>query len=306
VKVAFRDHDGKGRLIGEALTVAGHQLTASSPGDVALIDADVPFPPYARYCAAHRRVLLYPHGAGHPFASGRHAPHPHTIHRFVPGPGQVEVFRRCGYQVPVTAIGWPFSDLAAFTPTVPRRILFAPQHPLSDGFMPAGQRELNRRLHDMLAATGADVSVRYIPMRRFGLEHLGISHHKAVTYQPGSRDVADGVAAIDAADVVVAAEGTFAHMAVARGKPTLMFSQVAPHEHLSSDKVEWRSPLWKLYRDYTRYPLDIDHVCSVEDLLDVIDSACVSDAAIAEWRSLFIGDQFNPATFAAEFDRICG
>jgi hypothetical protein len=306
VKIAFRDHDGKGRLIAAALTAAGHDLVATTVGDVALIDADVPFPPYARFCAAHRRVVLYPHGGGHPFASGRYAPHPHTVHRFVPGAGQVEVFNRCGYQVPVSAIGWPFCDLAPFTPTVPRRILFAPQHPLSDGFMPAGQREQNRRLHAMLAEVGADLTVRYVEMRRFGLEHLGVVQRPGVTYRPGGRDVAEGVAAIDAADVVVAADGTFAHLAVARGKPTLMFSQTAPHEHRSSDAAEWRSPLWHLYRDYTRYPIDVSHICDTDELLDVVDATCVSDTAVTEWRSLFIGEQFNPTAFAEQFDRVCG
>lgn len=301
MKVTFRDHDGKGRILADALTDAGHDIVTGG-GDIALIDADIPVPPYANVCDTHKRVVVYPHGGGNPFAGKEWAPHPNTVCRLVPGPGQVDVLTACGYPAPVEVIGWPFSDRQPFRPCPnPVEVLFAPTHQLWHGFIHPDAFESNRRTHDMLAALPINLTVRYVESG--GLGDIGITPVAGVTYRQAPMDVHDGIAAIAAADVVVAGEGTFPSLAMAQGCPTVMSAQIRPDDdHPLLGRVPADS--WDLFREISRYPLDADNAHDAEALMDLLTDACQDHPAAAMWRDRFVGAPFDPAAFVDLFETL--
>lgn len=301
MRVAFRDHTGKGRLVAAALTEAGHDIVTDR-GDVALLDADLPVPPFKDICDRHERVLLYPHGGGNPFAGPEWPTHPNTVCRFVPGPGQADVLSRCGYPAPVEVIGWPFSDRRPFKSRPPVNVLFAPFHQLGNGWLPAACFESNGRVHDLLAELPVNLTVRYPLVGTGDLAEIGITRRSGVTYRQVPFDVGDGIAAIEAADVVVAGEGTFPSLAVALGCPTVMTCQVPPDDGV----IEPRS--WQSYEADARYPLDGDDADTPGDLMDLLQEACRGDTAVAPWRDRFVGEQFDPTRFVKTFEAVasCG
>lgn len=301
MKVAFHDHDGKGRLLAAALEEAGHEIVPGG-GDVALLDADVPMRPYSEICERHDRVLLYPHGGGTPMPGREWTPHPNTVCRFVPGTGQVDVLTACGYPVPVEVIGWPFSDRRPFRPcATPVKVLFAPLHQSGSGWLPTAGAVSNGRVHDMLADLPVDLTVRYPHVGNGSLAQIGITRRKGVTYQQVPLDVHDGLEAIAAADVVVAAEGTFPSLAIAQGCPTVMTAQIPPDDD-GGPLGYIRALSWELYETDARYPLDGDTAATPDDLLLLLMAACRDDSAVAEWRGRFVGEQFDPEAFVKTFE----
>lgn len=290
MRVTFLDHDGKGRLLADALREAGHELVTVG-GDVALVDTDT-----HPLCDSYERVIVYPHGGGNPFAE--QAPHPNTVCRLVPGPGQADVLRWCEYTAPVEVIGWPFSDRLPFRQCdQPLEVLFAPMHQLWHGWIPPGAAESNRRIHDMLAALPIRLTVRY-PQSGTAAQ-IGITSRPGVTYRQVPLDVQDGLAAIAAADVVVAGEGTFPSLAIAQGCPTVMTAQLAPDDDGPAGHVTADS--WFLYRDEVRYPLDADDAADMQALWDLLATAGRDGPDAALWRERFVGQQFDPDAFVKTF-----
>lgn len=300
MRVTFKDCDGKGKRLAAALEGAGHDLVDTG-GDVLLIDADVPLPPYSQLCDEHERVVLYPHGAGRDEVGGdgQWPSHPNTIARLVIGQGQADMLAACGYRVPVQVIGWPFCDLRRFRPRRLRRVLFAPSHPMSDGWMVPGTREANRRVFDMLSSLPVAIQVRCAGP--YGPEHIGLSGH-AEEVEFG---IDDAVSATSTADVVLAAVGTFPNLAVARGTPTVMFAQTAPHDHQNGSDDPHLAKNWDRYAEDVRFPLDADRVADAEELMGLLLRACATDEDIAVWRSRFVGEAMDPVRFVSVFESLC-
>lgn len=302
MKVTFRDHDGKGARLAAALADAGHEIVQHS-GEVALVDCDAPIDPYRGVCDNHERVMVYPHGGGNPFCDGHWPIHPHTVCRFVPGPGQADVLQRCGYPGRVETIGWPMCDRLPFRPTdQPVNVLFAPQHPLGDGWMSEGMVEANARIHDLLASLPISLTVRYVPIGSAGLEQMGIHRRPGVDYRQAPMVVNDGEAAIDGSDLVVAAEGTFPSLAVARGCPTVMYAQIPADNHITGEPGTHTENNWHLYRDAARFPLDADDITTPDDMMDLLLTAGRDEPV--EWRDRFIGPQFDPELFVKTFEDV--
>lgn len=294
MRVTFLDHDGKGRLFADALREAGHELVGGG-GDVALLDHDLPI--RAGLCDAHERVMVYPHGGGNPMAGREWAPHPNTVCRFVPGPGQADVLTASGYPLPVEVIGWPFSDRLPFRPcTDPVEVLFAPMHQLWHGWMPAEARASNARIHDMLVALPINLTVRY--PRSGTAADIGIVPRPGVTYRQAAMDVQDGIEAIEAADVVVAGEGTFPSLAMALGCPTVMTAQLPPDDDGPLGHVEALS--WD--REAVHYPLDGDQAPDAEALMDLLVTAGQDHPGAAMWRDRFVGAPFDADRFVKTFE----
>jgi hypothetical protein len=297
VKVTFLDHQAKGHRLADALREAGHEVVGFG-GEVALLDGDAPIEPYQAYCDTHDRVMVYPHGGGNPYADGHWPVHRNTVCRFVPGPGQVEVLQLCGYSGRLEVIGWPMCDRLPFRATdKPVEVLFAPQHALGDGWVCGPHRAANRRTHDLLVSLPVHLTVRYVPVVNVALEALGITRHPGVDYRSASPVVTDGEAAIDAADVVVAVDGTFPSLAVARGCPTVVCGQIPADNHITGTQGDHISSNWDTYKDVTHFPLDADDVSTAAELMDLLLTASRDDSAVAEWRSRFVGEQFDPDLF---------
>jgi hypothetical protein len=128
----------------------------------------------------------------------------------------------------------------------------------------------------------------HVTVRHIGtLEQNGLWETPQATFRQGS--FVPAVDDIDAADVVVAADGTFPSLAVARGVPTVMYGQALPASMgKRSDKTV---PLRRIerYADYLRYPFDV----ADGPLDEIVHAAAHSDAPILEWKRRFVGAPFD-------------
>src|SRR3954447_19227630 len=151
IKFAIKTHGRKSDAIAGAIIAAGHEFVREPPAEALLIDFDPPYLPYKpiiEQCARDRaKIILYPHGGGSPDLSydGLWEPDPRVTANLVMAPGHAEVLRRLGYPSPVRVVGWTYGDLKAFQPRQDvKRVLFAPIHPVGEGYMVPEYREQNR------------------------------------------------------------------------------------------------------------------------------------------------------------------
>jgi hypothetical protein len=134
--------------------------------------------------------------------------------------------------------------------------------------------------------------VRYL----HAIEENGLQYQDGVTYYRGAPD--QSTADIDAADLVIGHQ-TFAYLAVARGKPTLMMGENIPPRSGNSDSNYHYVKHWEAYKDLLMYPLDILKTRSVDKL---IEKAVSSDAEIQRWREMFIGQPFDKKLFVEKLE----
>ncbi len=293
LKVAVADHNGKALSFVRALALGGHALTAEPPADLFLIDADPPRighrPIIDKHKSAGATVVLYPHAGGGARAilqyDGLWEPYEGVDVALVTAVGQAEVLRRLEYPKPTYAIGWTYCEQRPFTPRDRiRHVVFAPTHPNADGSMDKTWREDNANVFRRLLEGPWRVTVRHIGT----LAENGLWEQDGVTYVNGR--LSAQLTEIDAADAVVASEGTFPTLAIARGVPTVSYA----HEFPMGLGLPGVAPVKRrreaLYGDYIRYPFDV----ADGPLDEVLHAAARSDEPIAEWRRRFIGPQMNP------------
>ena len=297
-------HQNKERVFIEALQVAGYvplqSLRAMHAVRFALLDHDVGAlgNGHLRHLEEfHRRkipVFMYPHAA-RPMViwDGMYRLWPHTRCSFVIGEGHREVMERFGYPIPTEIVGWTLSEIKPFQPVERvHSILFAPIH--SGRLKCEMDVEINRqaykRLLDYCRQTGAQLTVRHIG----DIEKSGISMVSGVTYVRGRKD--GSTRDIERADLVVSHQ-TYAYMAVALGKPTLMMGEDVPPR--SGDKYV---ASWDLYKDIFMYPLDILSV-SGKDIGRLIEIAAECDRLIADWRDRMIGRAFDGPAFVKKLEK---
>ena len=240
--------------------------------------------------AAHKRgklVCSYPHGAGVlSQLDGIVPPCPYVDVELVPAEGFKQVYSAMGYPTRCEIIGWYFCEQVAWlgVPIYPR-LLFAPAHPFSgtDGttFVPTWQ-EANRKAWEQFVELPGQKTVHL-----YGTwEANGIEPDDRVEVSVSDLSPALALERIDAADVVVSDPETLGRLAIARGKPTVMFGQdIRPH----SDSGDREVANWEVWRDIARYPYD----ASDGPLGEVVEAACIGDG-LADWRSRFIGEQTTP------------
>ena len=119
---------------------------------------------------------------------------------------------------------------------------------------------------------------------------LGLEKVPGAFYQQANLDMDGSIKAIDEAEVVVTYPGTFATLAVSRGKPVVVYGQdICPHDGYS-DKMMKYVKHWDDYREFMRYPYDISNK-SHKAVEGIIRHAAVNEAV--EWRNRFIGEQMK-------------
>ena len=300
ISFTVKDHGGKAMKLAIALHQAGHKLVETGPADLFLIDLDPPLFGYRELIDAHKamgaKVLLYPHGAAPALEyDGLYEPYEAIDGRLVIGPGHSELLRRIDYHAPAPAIGWSLCDMLPFRARRDvRSVLFAPLHPSGYGTLVDEYRQANAEAYARLLKGPWDLTVRHLGTR----EQNGLWHADGVNFVQGNMD--NGYAEIDAADAVVAGEGTFPSLAIARGVPTVYYSQTMPAAYGVPD--EQTVPLRRAdrYRDYVRYPFDV----ADGPLDEVIHAAARSEAPIADWKRRFIGEPFDAQRFVALMERM--
>ncbi|RKQ92344.1 hypothetical protein C8N24_2190 [Solirubrobacter pauli] len=300
LKIAVKDHRGESRFLTSALHAGSHEFTGQPPADLLLIDLDVPGYQYEpiieSFAEAGSKLILYPHGAGSAMLSydGLFDPDPRFLANLVTGVGQAEVMRRLGDPREVHVIGWHQCEQRPFRAcTDVRNVVFAPTHPNGDGSMMEHRREMNRQVFSELLKGPWNLTVRHIN----SLESNGLWEADGVTYVNG-RGRAEFVE-IDSADAIVAGDGTFPTLAIARGTPTVIYGQ---HELAWGLPDEEPVPPKRLalYEDYNGYPLDPKHG-PLDELLHV---AARSEDAIAHWKRRFVGKPYDPYAVVQLLERL--
>jgi len=301
LRIAVKEHFGSAAALSRALAGAGHEVVSDrqTPADLLLIDLDPPEFGYRdiidRHRAAGAKVLMYPHGAGPALEyDGLYEPYEHVDGRLVIGPGYAEFLRRLEYPAPAPVIGWSLCGMAAFRPcrTV-RSVLFAPTHPSGYGTLVDWHRDRNAETYARLLEGPWNVTVRHLGT----LEQNGLWPADGVDFVQGRMDLAYGE--IDAADVVVAGEGTFPHLSIARGVPTVVYAQGYPAMYGTPGEQPTSLRRPERYLDYLRYPFD----AADGPLDEILHAAASSEHPIADWKRRFVGAAFDPLAFVAMIDR---
>lgn len=293
--VAARDHRGGALPLVRALADAGHELVnPPAPADVLLIDLDAPLPSHRHlielYRALGAAILIYPHGGGSMVTvyDGLYEPDPAVTANLVHAAGIAESLRRVQYPAPVRTIGWTLCQERPFRPAQDvRRVLFAPMHPCA-GVLSDVYRERNADVFRQLLGGPWQLTVRHMDsIEQNGLWPVDGVRFAAAHERPPEAD-------IDAADVVVAAQGTFPHLSVARGAPTVLYTQLNPAMYGLPGEAPGRLLRADRYRDYLRHPFDVED----GPIAEILHAAARDSAAVATWRRRFIGAPFDPTAFA--------
>lgn len=300
LKIALKDHLGKSHRLSQALARAGHQFVTEGRADLLLVDFDPPVFGYRElidhYKSMGAKVLLYPHGAG-PLISydNQFEPYAQVDGTLNIGPGYAEVARRIGDPRPSHVIGWSLCDQKPFRAAADvRKVVFAPLHPSGWGTLAEHNRAYNAATYAELLKGPWELTVRHIGT----LEQNGLWPADGVKYVVGGYELA--FAEMDAADVVVAGEGTYPSLAVARGVPTVVYGQMQPPMYGLPDEEPIPLRSLERYAGYHRFPLDVDDG-PLDELLHV---AAASEAPIAEWKRRHIGEPLDDAAFCTLVERI--
>lgn len=295
--IAIRDHQGKSRAIRDALREKGWWVVpAGMPADVFLLDHDIDRLSYRDMIEAQKaggaKIILYPHGAAPIWDwDGWLEPYP-VDGVMVIAAGYRDVLEAYGYPWPVHVIGWSYCDQRQFRPRPPERVLFAPIHPLGNGYMDPSFAAANQRAFRTILDW--DVRPAQLTVRCIGSLALnGLWPERGVRFEVGQPDMS--IRSIDSHDLVVA-QDTFLSLAVARGVPAIAFNQVQPfgtRERATDPTVvfpHWDSAL-------ARYPYDLEDPESCE---------VASRVEASVWRGRFIGGQMTADGLAEVLERICG
>lgn len=305
MRVQISDWQHKSEMLRAALVTAGHEIVKARP-DILLVDFDGPVAHYPKTIekaySEGALIAMYSHGAMplHGW-DGIWEPNERVSVHLVMTPGQQEVMRRYGYPIRTEVIGWHYCEQRKFEPIEDvwsKRVLFAPWHPHGNGWMLGEARALNTKVYSLLRDMPVALTVRHVRT----LFQNGLEEAVGVEYQPSDMTLESAVKAIDAADLVVS-HGTFAYLAVARGKPVVFYGQnIRPHDGYSDEMLRYALK-WDLYRDYMRYPYDISDT-KPKATWNILQQAGKVEAS--EWRSKFIGYEFDPVGFVKLLERLKG
>lgn len=297
------DHQHKGRRYADALIQAGYRQTASlSDPELAcgFFDHDLGAEGSGGRGGLgllHEHnvpVFMYPHSARPMVQWDMYPIWPHTSALITIASGHRQVMESFGYPLPIEVCGWTLCDQVPWKAIAvagrPVEVLFMPIHPNNNGWLHPLDKGMNALVYQRLLETpGIHLTVRHI--KRLDISGLWTaSGVKYVLANPNGSTVE-----IDAAQVVVAYE-TAAYLAVARGKPLLMFGdQLTPHSGNLPTKMHWAKN-FDAYREIWRYPITVDLTHGGKTIHQQLEQAMSEDVGAA-WREKFIGEQLDPVWF---------
>lgn len=242
-------------------------------------------------------VFIYPHSVR------PNIPHdltdkwyPKTTALFTIAEGHKEVLRRIGYPHPVEVAGWAYTKIYPFRQKETNEkiaVLFAPIHPVGNGWLPDEERELNIKTYKLLLGLMDDISltVRHIQ----SLETNGLWKDERVRFINGMFD--GSTKDMERNDVIIGAF-TYAHMAVALGHPLIMAGEgIRPHNTPRENGQLIYARNWEKYRDYMRYPHNVEDCKRPDDLRRLLVSALDGGKTVEDWKGRFIGEPFDGRRF---------
>jgi hypothetical protein len=292
LRVGVHNHQHKADALIGALLLDGHEVAHEIKDlDILLVDHDRT--DYYKKLIDEgikdgAKIVMYPHGATGFLAWDIYSPDERVSAYFAIGRGQYNIMKQYGYPHPVYVTGWHWTELKHFRKVDEiKNILFAPIHPLSNGFLCEARKKANRDAFKAARSLGGNLTVRYVG----NLEDNGLRELKSVSYQKASYDTM--LSSIDKADLVISCN-TFAHIAVARGAPTIMYKEEGAFSDGDTEEAMTACNSWNAYRYYWEYPLSFAKDRNIKTLAEL---AIRSDIDIEVWKDNFISTQFNPYSF---------
>lgn len=301
----LKDHLGKGRAYREALIRHGYTPTEDLfEASFAFFDHDISWSthkwrPETQYCQDHKiPYFIYPHAARIWYLWDVNEPWPGTRATFIQSPGGREIMKRIGYPTPLEVTGWTYSKILPYSiPQINKkpRVLYGPIHPMGHGYLPLVERALNQKVYQILLEllSEIDLTVRHVR----SLMENQLWYDERVTFVEGSTD--GSTKEIEEADLVIGPY-TFAYLAIAMGKPTLMFGEsIPPHTGSRDSNLKWGKK-WARYRRFLKYPYNIDDDGVLESaprVMSMINTSIAHPGPAISWRERFIGREFDPAYF---------
>jgi len=209
---------------------------------------------------------------------------------FVYGAGAKECMALYGYSSRVEVVGFPRCDILPFTPTPGRRLLFVPARPRRDK---GKQEALDRAAWNFILSNQAEfdeILVCRIEGQLDEFEDGKNGNIRFVTTDPHAtnKPTQDMIARIDSVDLVISVT-TPAALAVARGKPTVMYGQGEILETLTGRPAK----NYASYKHVYDYPLTLEKM-TLEQVKGVCEK---SNDDVEKWRKNFIGDPFDKELF---------
>jgi len=305
---ALQPHQGKEQAFVEALRAVGYHKSnyTRSPVRFALYSLDSGkggvgwSPSVLELVERGVPLFLYPHAA-RPMVQydGIIKVHPEVKCLFTHTEGGKRVMEAFDIGRPIEVVGWSFCEIKPFEPVKEvKNVVFGPIHPNNNGWLSKVYKDLNvatfKKIHAWCKKNGARLVVRYL--HDLGENGLERREDSGVVYYRGSAD--QSTADIDQADLVVGHQ-TFAYLAVARGKPTLMMGENIPPSSGNCEELLGYVKNWSKYKDLLRFPLDI---LSGNDTDAVIRKAIKGSKPVADWRDLFIGKPFDAKLFVERLE----
>ena len=300
----FYEHQHKGEQYLNALEAAGFERVPPSEADFALLDHEsghfgMGFASELGYFAERRvPIFTYPHTARPGFVYDLHKHWPYTRAKFVHSPGFKEVLESLECPVPIEVVGWPYSEIKPFEKREPGKklkVLFGPIHPNANGWLCPWYCETNTRMLQLLLNTpDIDLTIRYFHR----LEEQGLWHCDKATYVQAEPD--GSTKEIEEADVVIGAF-TFAYLALAMGKPTIMIGELTrPHAGNKPWNVRW-SLNWEKYFENTCFTYNGElYFDQPEKFRKILEQSLDPTDEVINWREKFIGRPFDAGLFVSE------
>ena len=242
----------------------------------------------------NKPVFIYPHSPLAYFIwDGHYAPLPVQCN-FVIGEAARLSLAAYGYSHRVEMCGWNRCEIQAFTPTSGRRLLFVPARTRGDGkYTNQAYAEMtpkafqfvldHREAFDHVVVCYVRDFVNEQEYAGTGIEFVKTNPRQAVS------PTLDMLRRIEEADLVISCE-TVACLAVARGKPTVVYNAKAVPATGYIPAAQYER-----YRQYYEFPLALEDM-SLQDILNVCRAP---DPNVEQWKRMNIGEPFDAGKFLA-------
>lgn len=207
---------------------------------------------------------------------------------FVAGKGQKRIIREYGYPYRVEACGFPRCEVRPFQPSSGRDLLFVPARPRRDnGRQTAHDLFAFKWICDRRERFDRVTVCRLAGQLDYPDKYMGIDF---ITTNPKETPspAQEMIDRIDRADLIISTT-TPAALAIARGKPTIVYGQGDTLETLTGQSAKH----YASYKDCYDYPLcleNMDFDCAESVMREPHPQA-------EEWKRLHIGGNFDAGKF---------
>ena len=289
----YIDHNqDKARPYEHALKRAGHHETNIQSADFCLVDHNWSDglrneTALLDYCWETKKpVFMIPHGfRGYLFWDAVYEISHKLSGVFVPSIGQKEILEKGGFPVPIHITGYPWCKVKPFSSSKLEKVLFAPMHPDWDGTYKYSAYAFAWNVQAFQKLINIEDKIQLTIYHQFEPIQNGLWLHPNVKYVPSDLNISNALKMIEEADLVIAND-TFASLAIASGKSTVMF------DDSFYDHIEGRPS--KFFEHYHIYPYNI---LWEEDTLRLFNDVIQSHPKVELWKYHYIGNNFNEDAF---------